>query len=193
MKKNTYYNIIGPSVLFTFIFLGLGLGFYLNGCNPNTSDTCLAYKPFNDATIYKITIEPYRSYTICQARCGNSCCLYSTKQYYNVYAFAHKGPSNSSYCYMELTHNSTLQHAEKQAKQYHVGENVDWLKEKYGDECITPGLASTYWTLGVVFLTLMGVAIIIGTVTYMIHSYNGYEFDNNKNKSNNDSNPNDNL
>jgi hypothetical protein len=151
----------------TFVFLAFALGFYLNGCNSAVSKTCILYKPFSNGIVYKKVKDPYESHSVCTSKCGSSCCGWTTTQYYNAYVYAHKGPTNSTYCYLEVANNVTSIKADNALNSYSIGQHVDWLKDKYDNECVTSETAYIYWVVGIVCFSLMGAVALFGIAVVM--------------------------
>lgn len=140
-----------------FIFMCIALPTYLLGCNANISETCLAYDTFS-GTIYKREVEQQW----CKGRClrknsDGHCVQYDYYLCYDSYVWAHKGPHNSTVCYLQVASNyRSKQSAEAETYDYYISEHVDWLRTKGSSECITNETAYTYWLVGIIFFSLMG-------------------------------------
>lgn len=165
---------IAISLICFFICFCIALPTYLLGCNPEVSESCVAYNPFNDAYIYKTQIELTQCRDCISYDKKHNCVSYRYYDCYNAFAYAHKGPNNSSHCYLEIAHHDSKNYAETKADKYPIGKKVSWLKQKGTVECVTSNYAYTNWLVGIIFFAFMGfsgLAIILVILGYLISVY----------------------
>lgn len=143
-----------------FVFLCIALPTYLMGCNQDVSTVCIAYNPFS-GYVYKTEVEKHTCSECTSRDKKGNCQTYRYYDCWDAYVWAHKGPSNSSTCYLQVANDDKSKgDAEGQANNYYNNEKVNWLQKKGTHECVTHGEAYTLWLVGIIFFSFMGFAFL---------------------------------
>ena len=180
-------NIVLFIICSGLIFFIIGLPTFLLGCNLSISDKCIAYNIF-DGYIYERKVYE-KTCSKCTKHDKNGKC--ERTDYHSCwdgYVYARNVNNNNqttSRCKLKTIDSAISEYnANKSIKKYKIGEHVNWYRKKGTSNCETRSSVINLWYVGVVFLSLTGLAVLLGLIVFIlkiIETNQNYNIINNKN------------
>lgn len=161
------------------IFLIVGLPTFFTGCNSNLTDFCPGYKIF-DGYVYRTEITQQTCET-CIKKTRNGCEESRTYSCYSSFVYASEHNSfdnfNSSKvsglkCKIRLVKNKEKSTAIHSLEKYKLGDSMHRYKRKNSSICFTEEKLIIGWYVGLIFLSLSGVALGLLIKMYFVDGNN---------------------